>query len=538
MKRLFYIVILLMVLVSSCKESKPQDTTAPVPRDRSVNASNSHSELFFDSLQLEQFLAVHKLRDTMANRIRSFYNSRNYQYAWFFKEGIADYAPAFLQMQGNYIAFSGDSVLNNAQLAQVVDSISTFRDSIVLADSTKLLTELALTRQFFRYANRAYQGRGDIDAKDLEWYIPRKKINSITLLDSLLKYRGRKVAEFEPVHRQYNLLKDYLVKYYELEKKGGWTPIQADKKIYKEGDSATAIIAIKKRLQVVGDLPGDDTTKVFDKAMTEGVKRFQRRYGFSETGTVNSKLITELNRPITQRIHQVLLNMERIRWVPAPPETDYLLVNVPEFRLHAYKAGNYEFSMNVVVGSTVHNTVIFSGTLKHVVFSPYWYVPASIFRKEVQPGIKRNPNYLASHNMELYGGTARQKPGKNNALGLVKFLFPNSYNIYLHDTPSKSLFKEDQRAFSHGCIRLAEPKKLAQFLLRNDKNWDSASITKAMNSGNEKYVVVKETVPVYIGYFTAWVDREGKLNFRDDIYGHDKNLASHLFSNKTAGTSK
>lgn len=538
MKKLLGILGILIVLLYSCKESSPQETAAPVPRDRSVNASNSYSELFFDSLQLEKFLSTYKVRDTMADRIRSFYNSRNYQYAWFFKEGMADYAHAFMQLQGDYIAFFEDSVLYNAQLSKMVDSLSEHGDSILIADSTKLQTELALTRQFFRYANRAYQGRGDIDSKDLEWYIPRKKINSVLLLDSLIKYKGRKLAEFEPVNRQYHLLKDYLVKYYELEKKGGWAPIQADKKIYNEGDSSTAILAIKKKLWLVGDLQTDDTTRVFDAAMKDAVKSFQRRYGFTETGTVNSTLISELNRPITDRIHQLLLNMERIRWVPATPKTDYLLVNVPEFRLHAYKAGDYDFSMNVVVGSTIHNTVIFNGTLKNIVFSPYWYVPASIFRKEVLPGIKRNKNYLASHNMELYGGTARQKPGKNNSLGLVKFLFPNSYNIYLHDSPAKSLFKEDKRAFSHGCIRLAEPKKLAEFLLRNDKNWDSTSIANAMNAGKEKYVLVKETVPVYIGYFTAWVDRQGKLNFRDDIYGHDKKLASHLFSNSIAGTKK
>jgi murein L,D-transpeptidase YcbB/YkuD len=177
-----------------------------------------------------------------------------------------------------------------------------------------------------------------------------------------------------------------------------------------------------------------------------------------------------------------------------------------------------------------HNTVIFNGNLKYVVFSPYWNVPPSIIQKEVVPGIKRNKNYLANHNMEWNSGAVRQKPGPRNSLGLVKFLFPNSYNIYLHDTPSKSLFSESTRAFSHGCIRLAEPKRLAEYLLRNDPGWNEASITKAMNSGKEKYVALKQTIPVFIGYFTAWVDRDGKLNFRDDIYGHDKEMAEHLFA--------
>jgi murein L,D-transpeptidase YcbB/YkuD len=239
-----------------------------------------------------------------------------------------------------------------------------------------------------------------------------------------------------------------------------------------------------------------------------------------------------MNRPIEQRIRQMLINMERIRWVPAEPTMDYLLVNIPEFRLHVFEKGNYQWSMNIVVGSTSHNTVIFTGTLKYVVFSPYWNVPPSIYKKEILPAMQRNKNYLARYNMERNGNGVRQKPGPNNSLGLVKFLFPNSYNIYLHDTPSKSLFGETRRAFSHGCIRLSEPAKLARFLLRDDNNWDSLKIAKAMNAGKEKFVTVTETVPVYIGYFTAWVDREGKLNFRDDIYGHDQKMAARLFSDK------
>jgi murein L,D-transpeptidase YcbB/YkuD len=188
----------------------------------------------------------------------------------------------------------------------------------------------------------------------------------------------------------------------------------------------------------------------------------------------------------------------------------------------------------VVVGKEGHNTVIFTGNLKYIVFSPYWNVPTSIVRNEVLPGMKRNKNYIASHNMEITGYSGnlpivRQKPGPKNSLGRVKFLFPNSYNIYLHDTPSKSLFSENSRAFSHGCIRLGEPAKLAQFLLRKDSSWTDEKIQKAINSGKEQYVTLKNPVPVYIGYFTAFVDRKGRLNFRDDIYGHDERMGKMMF---------
>jgi murein L,D-transpeptidase YcbB/YkuD len=290
------------------------------------------------------------------------------------------------------------------------------------------------------------------------------------------------------------------------------------------------IVQIKKRLLLTGDLTTRDTSAFFTDSLGTAIKRYQHRYGLTEDGIAGASLFIEMNRPINDRIRQILINMERIRWVPAQPSTDYLLVNIPEFRLHVYDKGNYGWNMKVVVGAVAHNTVIFNGNLKYVVFSPYWNVPQSIIKKEVVPGMKRNKNYLANHNMEWNGGAVRQKPGPGNSLGLVKFLFPNSYNIYLHDTPSKSLFGESTRAFSHGCIRLAEPKRLAEFLLRNEPAWNEASITRAMNSGKEKYVTLKQTIPVFIGYFTAWVDRDGKLNFRDDIYGHDKEMAEHLFA--------
>jgi murein L,D-transpeptidase YcbB/YkuD len=223
-----------------------------------------------------------------------------------------------------------------------------------------------------------------------------------------------------------------------------------------------------------------------------------------------------------------MVNLERSRWLPDHIGGEYIAVNIPEFKLHVFRNDSVLWTMNVVVGKAANKTVIFSGDLKYVVFSPYWNVPASILKKEVLPGIQRNKNYLASHHMEWNGNSVRQKPGPWNSLGQVKFLFPNSYSIYLHDTPSKSLFNEDQRAFSHGCIRVAEPRKLAMYLLKNDPAWDEKKIGDAMNSGREKTVTLMQSIPVFIGYLTAWVSPQGQLNFRNDIYGRDSRLAKML----------
>ena len=177
----------------------------------------------------------------------------------------------------------------------------------------------------------------------------------------------------------------------------------------------------------------------------------------------------------------------------------------------------------------MNQTVVFSGKLKYIVFSPYWNVPQSIIKNEILPGIKRDANYLAKHNMEWNNGNVRQKPGPANSLGLVKFIFPNNNNIYFHDTPSKSLFQREARAFSHGCIRVARPKELAQAILIDDKKWTSEKIDAAMNLGTEKWHTLKNEIPVHIGYFTAWVDREGKINFYNDIYKRDAQMEVALY---------
>ena len=241
-----------------------------------------------------------------------------------------------------------------------------------------------------------------------------------------------------------------------------------------------------------------------------------------------------MNVPVIKRLEQILMNMGRMRWMPEAENGQLILVNIPEFELHVYEGKKKAFDMNVVVGKEGHNTMMFSGDLNQIVFSPYWNVPPSIVRNEILPAMANNPDYLANQNMEEIGTEdglpkIRQLPGGKNSLGRVKFLFPNSFNIYFHDTPAKALFEKDKRAYSHGCIRLAEPEKMANYLLRNNPEWTPEKINSAMNSGNEQFVKLKKPVPVIITYYTAWVDENGQLNFRDDIYTHDQKLASKMF---------
>ncbi len=532
-KSIIIFCVTLILIGIACHQFASNNQTIQ-SRDTSIKKNNSFTGLFFDSLALENFIESQQIQDSVANEFRNFYNGRNYQYAWFFPDGLAEQAHSFWNMQSDYISYSGDSSIYNVFLQKLMDAAVANNDSVNLNDNQRLSAELSLTQQFFKYASNAYQGDKQLNTDDLQWFIPRKKINMVSFLDSLVYNKGKNVDEYEPANKQYNLLKDYLVKYSKLEKQDEWTTITSDQKKFENGSRSPAIVKIKKRLTLTGDYKAADTTTLFTDSLQMAVKNFQKRYGMKEDGVIGPGVLKELNQPIRFRIQQILINLERIRWAPEESKKDYLLVNIPSFKLYVYEDGKYNFDMNVVVGKAGHNTVVFSGNLKYVVFSPYWSVPSSIVKNEIMPGMRRNPNYLARRNMEIVsrgGGVPviRQRPGAYNSLGKVKFLFPNNYNIYLHDTPSKGLFSEDSRAFSHGCIRLGEPARLAQFLLRGDTTWTDEKIQKAMNSGKEQYVTLKEPVQVFIGYFTAFVDREGQINFRNDVYGHDERMRKMMF---------
>jgi L,D-transpeptidase YcbB len=268
--------------------------------------------------------------------------------------------------------------------------------------------------------------------------------------------------------------------------------------------------------------------------MEDAVSNLQRRFGLKDDGVIGAQTISILNISVKTLIEKIIINLERMRWLPNQ-EKDYVMVNIPEFKLYMFENGKQVFDMNVVVGKQGSGTQIFSDHLKYVVFSPYWNVPKSIVKNEILPAMNRNPNYLETQNMEITGEeeglpVIRQKPGINNALGKVKFIFPNSYNIYFHDTPARSLFSRDKRAFSHGCIRLSDPFKMAQYLLRNDPQWTEEKIDSSMNADKEKWIGLKKPLPVLIAYFTAWIDDNGILHFSDDIYGHDARMAEKLFN--------
>jgi murein L,D-transpeptidase YcbB/YkuD len=329
-----------------------------------------------------------------------------------------------------------------------------------------------------------------------------------------------------PKHAEYAALQKALDDLNGQKEKGGWVKVP----------SAKADAELRQRLQMSGHLKGDD--------LQAAIKSFQELHAIAATGVVDEKTLAAMNVPIDWRIQQVAINLQRWRYMPDDLGERHFLVNIPYYHLVARESGKPVMDIRVVVGKPGNNTPIFSEEMETVVFSPYWNIPDTIAESETAPAIARDPNYLARQGIEIMrvsgGGTVsasdvdwgnpeslkglafRQKPGAGNALGHVKFLFPNRHNVYLHDTPADSLFAKPSRAFSHGCVRVEEPEALAKYVLRDHPEWDDQSIFSAMKSGVEKHVKLKAKIPVHIAYFTAWVDENGGLHFQPDIYGYDR----------------
>ncbi len=515
--------ILFVIIFTACKQ-KP--TAGPVvSRDTTITIANAYSQLFIDSNMVEQFITAEVKSDSIALYMRNLYNSRNYSSAWFDEHGLTLQAQGFWSTHKKTLRKS-DSSIYDKQLHQVVDTL--IEDSTYILSQDQLIeTELKFTRHFFNYVQYAYEGK--VDPNQVQWHIPRRKLQPLALLDSLLSDKN---GQWKPLSNAFQQLQQKLYAYRDIRQNGGWITIDKTSRKLKAGSTDKIITQVKKRLQVTGDYD-TDTLPLYNPAFTEAIKRVELRFGLRQNGVVDNDLINELNVSVEDRIKQMLVNLERMKWMPREP-VKYLLANIPEYTLHIVETNKEVMNMSIVVGKSANRSVIFSDDLKYVVFSPYWNIPRSIVRNEIYPAMQRSSSYLNRKNMEVTGYSnglplVRQKPGQNNSLGKVKFIFPNSYNIYFHDTPAKSLFDKQDRAFSHGCIRLHRPFDLAEYVLADQPQWTGEKIKEAMNSSAEKWVTLKKTIPVFITYFTSWVDKNGLLHFAKDIYGHDADLAEHLF---------
>lgn len=491
---------------------------------------------------------------TLSEPVVRFYRERGYLQAWTDYDEILDRGWALLEVMEN----AGQDGLDPERyrfpvalrMVQQVeeDSLEEKHEPAHMAT-----VDLVLSEVFGRYANHLTGGILDPTASGVAWKIPKDSVATYDLLQRLAAEEdpAQIVASLRPTVPEYYALMEQLARYRKIVAQGGWQAVPDDLPAEVGGNGA-GVAALRARLIAEGDpeevrlaQQGSGAPNVYDENLAAAVEHFQARHALQPDGRVGGSTLEQLNVPAEERVQQIVLNLDQWRWLPRQLGERYILVNVAGFELEYIRGDSVALAMNVVVGQEGWETPIFADTMEHIVVNPYWNVPESIKQEEIIPAIRRNPGYLSANNMEALSGSRvvpagaldhgnleaysyRQKPGSRNALGAVKFLFPNDNNIYLHDTPADQYFSAHSRAFSHGCIRLEKPLDLARMLLDEVTDQPSDRLDELLSRESEQWISVTETLPVYILYFTAWAGRDGTMRFYPDIYERDRRLQEQV----------
>ncbi len=401
-----------------------------------------------------------------------------------------------------------------------------------------------LSKAYVKYARGLLDGRAPWARTEEDWYLPGERADTAGIFQQL-EAMGAPAAldRFLTSHEAYTSLRDALGEYRAIVRAGGWATVGGGAAL-RLGDRSPRVRALRRRLHVTQDLPSAGDSQSFDEDVERAVRRFQARHGLTEDGSVGARTLQALNVPVEDRVRQLQVNLERRRWLPSDLGDEFLWINIPEFRLRIIRHHREVLSMPVVVGAPGSPTPSFGERLDRAVVNPSWYVPESIAVNELAPKAARDPDYLTNANFDLLDERGelvasqnlrpdllaaglhrlRRRPGPENDLGRIKFLLPNRFNVYLHDTPSRNLFARTSRAFSHGCIRVGEPLELAKYLFAER----FTELERDLIAGREREMRLEEPVPVYIVYFTAFRGEDGVVHFRDDIYARDEGLLRAL----------
>jgi murein L,D-transpeptidase YcbB/YkuD len=418
--------------------------------------------------------------------------------------------------------------------------------------------ELYFSAIFLRFARDMKVGRFLPTKIDPNLYWQKKEIDPVRALELMAEAPDMPsfITQWQPGILDYAKLKSVLAAYRDVEAAGGW-PAVPHVDVIKPGEENPAVVAVHARLELTDEqLHGarDRESPVYDDVLVAAVKRFQHQHGLEADGVIGKQTIFAMNIPVADRIQQIIVTMERWRWMPEDLGTSHIRVNIAGYELRRVRNGQLEELMRVVVGKPYHQTPVFSDEIEHLEFNPYWNVPHSIAVNEELPKLKSNPAARAARGFEAvvdgrgvsltsinwstmsrsnFPVRLRQKPGPDNALGRVKFMFPNQFNVYMHDTPARSLFGRAERAFSHGCIRLARPIDLAEQVLAEIPGWDRSRIDAVLNSQERTVVRLSSKLPVHLTYATVWVAPDGTVQFRPDIYNRDGKLEKALLGRHT-----
>jgi L,D-transpeptidase YcbB len=390
--------------------------------------------------------------------------------------------------------------------------------------------DILLTEGFNRLARDLVIGMIDLEQAGLDQRIEQDEPPDAALLNRLVagEAPGELVATLRPSLPQYERMRAALAVFREVESRGEWVSIEADTTL-REGMRDASVARLRARLVagVNGEeaelaRAGEADPSLFDTDLFRAVQRFQIRHALEPDGVVGATTARELNHTVAEWIAELQLNLDRWRWLPRELGERYVLVNIAGFELEVVDGGRVIEAMNVVVGAELTETPIFADSIRYVVVNPYWNIPDGIMERTIAPAMARDPNYLRDHDMEMVDGRVRQRPGPQNSLGRYKFIFPNEFDVYLHDTPDGHLFARTERAFSSGCVRIERPRDFARMLLQLQSSQDPDTLDEILATGAERWIALDRPLPVFLLYFTAWAQEDGTVRFHHDVYGHDE----------------
>ena len=481
------------------------------------------------------------IQDAFVNTesLRPFYRKRGFRPAWLGPTGPVAEARSLIETIRR--ADTQGLEPSDYHLPQILSRLA--------GDAPEPMSELdiLLSDAFLRYCLDLVLGRTDPRDADPEWFLETEGIDHMAVLGRALASRtlDRLLSTLYPSDPRYSRLRQALEKYRRIAATGSWAPLP-EAQTLKVDVKNPAVMALRRRLKATGDLGEGGGGDLFDPEVEEAVRRFQQRHGLDADGVVGPKTRAALDLPVEERIRQLVLNLERWRWMPKALENRYLLVNMAGFDLRAMEEGRSVMSMRVVVGRAYRRTPAFDKTMTYLVFNPYWNVPPSLAVRDILPKVRQDSDYLTRLGIRVFSDWSesareldphqidwsqvsarrfpyklRQDPGPRNALGRIKFMLPNKFNIYLHDTPHREHFPLSVRAFSSGCIRLERPEAMAVYVLRGAGGWTPERVHATVESRERRVQSLPEPVPVYLVYWTAWVEPDGTVHFRDDIYGRD-----------------
>jgi murein L,D-transpeptidase YcbB/YkuD len=487
-----------------------------------------------------------------------FYERRTYEPAWSNNKGLLSVADELVKAIQQ--ADREGLRLIDYHLSKIKTLINEVRNhqakQMKLNPRVLVDLDLLLTDAFLIYASHLLAGRINPQTIDAEWFANRREADLAQVLQNALENDQiiEALRSLLPPQPGYALMRKALARYRAYAAKGGWQIVPDGPKLQK-GAQNERVVALRNRLLITGDLPQSvvqDPTN-FDDILEQAVKKFQQYLGLEIDGAVGAKTLAALNTSVEDRIRQIEVNMERWRWLPQDLGKRHILVNIANFELDVFEHSQQVLTMLVIIGKIYRRTPVFSDKMTYLVLNPYWHVPPNLARQDILPQIKKDSTYLVKKKINVFQSwgadiqeidpktidwskiTAknlsyrfRQDPGRENALGKIKFMFPNQFNVYLHDTPSRELFKKTVRDFSSGCIRIENPIDLAEYVLRDDPKWTRKDILAALEKGVEQTVRLPEPIPIHLLYWTAWATKDGTIHFRNDIYDRDKPLAEAL----------